>query len=401
MLLFFILVMYVVLHIFAAYEVYVWLKDLGGVFERKSTKAVLIMLYVIFAMLLIIAIFLPPQSELKKLLSRIGNYYEGVFINTLIVIVVAHLGALILKLLRIIPKDFFRKGKAKHIGGLVCLICVIVLSVYGCVNANYIQKTEYNVAVNKAVSGDNKNMRIVLISDLHLGYNLGYRNMEKMAEEINELQPDLVCIAGDIFDNSYDALDNPQKIAAALSSIKSTYGTYACWGNHDINDKLLMGFTVNNSELKLHDERMAELLKAANVHLLEDETEVIDNKFTLIGRLDKHKPGTEDNTRKSIDEFSFDKSLPVIVIDHEPNELQELADAGIDLDLCGHTHNGQIFPLTLTSQLIWENSAGYLQKTGKDGNTMHNYVTEGVGVYGPFMRTGCKSEIMCINVQFK
>jgi hypothetical protein len=146
---------------------------------------------------------------------------------------------------------------------------------------------------------------------------------------------------------------------------------------------------------------MAELLKAANVHLLEDETEVIDNKFTLIGRLDKHKPGTEDNTRKSIDEFSFDKSLPVIVTEHEPNELQELADAGVDLDLCGHTHNGQIFPLTLTSQLIWENSAGYMQKAGKDGNIMHSYVTAGVGAYGPFMRTGCKSEIMCINVQFK
>jgi hypothetical protein len=330
-----------------------------------------------------------------------GNYYEGIFINTLIVIVFAHLISLILKLFKIIPKNYFHDGKGKKIGGLICLVCVVGLSAYGFINAHYMQISNFDVTVDKPIKGTNKNMRIVLVSDLHLGYNLGYKDVEKMVSKINDLNPDMVCMAGDIFDNNYDALDDPKKIEEAFKKIKSTYGTYACWGNHGISDKLLMGFTVNNSEKKTHDVRMSQLLERSKIHLLEDETKVIDNKFTLVGRLDYHKPGTPDNTRLSIDKFNYNTSMPVIVLEHEPVELQDLADAGIDMDLCGHTHNGQIFPMTVSSQLMWENSAGYLQKIGKDGNIMHNFVSEGVGAYGPFMRTGCKSEIMCIDVSFE
>ena len=145
---------------------------------------------------------------------------------------------------------------------------------------------------------------------------------------------------------------------------------------------------------------MTKFLKDSGIILLADEEMVVEDKFTIIGRLDLSKPGTDDEKRKNIEEFKFDKSKLVIDLDHEPAELQETADAGIDLDLCGHTHNGQFFPLTLGIGFIWENPAGYIQKKASDGHIMHNIVTEGVGVYGPFMRTFTHSEIAEINVHF-
>ena len=91
----------------------------------------------------------------------------------------------------------------------------------------------------------------------------------------------------------------------------------------------------------------------------------------------------------------MDLSKPVIVIDHEPGELEELSEAGVDLDLSGHTHDGQIFPANLLMKFLWENPCGYLQK----GN-MHSIVTSGVGLFGPDMRVGTKAEICQIHVNF-
>lgn len=390
------LIIYTALNLFIAYEIHTWLKSFSHHFQRKDVKAVLIIIYTFLGLMTVIAFVLPSGTYIKKLMSRMANYYEGILINTLLTILIAFIIGFILKLTKAVGKDFFKEKKNKRICGTICAIIIVIWSAYGFINAHYIRTSEYSITVDKP--GDN--MKIVLAADLHLGYSIGYRETEQMAEKINAQNPDLVCIAGDIFDNDYDALDNPERIKAALKSIKSTYGVYACWGNHDISDKLLGGFTVNPGGIKKHDERMTKLLEDAGVKLLADELEEVDGKFTVIGRLDYHKPGTDSSKRKAIDEFDFDKTKPVILIDHEPKELQEIADAGVDIDLCGHTHNGQIFPGTLTINLFWENAAGYLKKPGRDGNEMHNFVTEGVGVYGPFMRTGCKAEIMSINAEF-
>ena len=90
------------------------------------------------------------------------------------------------------------------------------------------------------------------------------------------------------------------------------------------------------------------------------------------------------------------EDLPVIVIDHEPRELQELADAGVDLDLCGHTHDGQMYPGKILTDIYWENPCGYLQK-----GQMQNIVTSGVGVFGPNMRVGTNAEICSIHITFE
>ena len=143
---------------------------------------------------------------------------------------------------------------------------------------------------------------------------------------------------------------------------------------------------------------MDAFLEKAGIRLLREEGVLIEDAFYLYGRPDYGRPGRGIRVRKTPAQLTegMDLSRPVIVIDHQPRELQELADAGVDLDLCGHTHDGQTFPGNLTARLFWENTCGYLEKDG-----MHNIVTSGVGVFGPDMRLGTRSEICVITVRFR
>ena len=215
---------------------------------------------------------------------------------------------------------------------------ISVISIYGVINAGNIQTTKYEISVGKK-AGKLKSLNVVLIADLHLGYNIGCRQMEQMAEKINAQNPDLVVVAGDIFDNEYEALDNPDRLAEILRGIHSKYGVYACYGNHDIQEKILAGFTFGGRAKKQSSVEMDEFLEKAGFTLLRDEYVLIDNAFYLYGRPDYERPGRGIEERKTAQEITdnMDLSLPVLVIDHEPRELQELADAGVDADLCGHT----------------------------------------------------------------
>ena len=163
--------------------------------------------------------------------------------------------------------------------------------------------------------------------------------------------------------------------------MKSTYGTYACWGNHDVNQKILAGFTFSTGKTLEHDKRMDSFFKKAKINLLTDEVKLIDNKFYVAGRLDDEKPATGE-VKKSADELL--------------KGLDELSKAGTDVLLCGHTHDGQIFPGNIFIKLFWENACGYLKK-----GYMHNIVTSGVGIYGPYIRVGTHAEICPITVNFK
>ena len=293
-------------------------------------------------------------------------------------------------------KHIFVTTQMHRIAGCVCALVILIASIWGVVNARIIHVTPYDVTVDKTVEGMDE-MKVVLVADLHLGYNIGEKQMQQMVDRINEQDADLVVIAGDIFDNEWEAVEAPETIAATLRSIRSKYGVYACYGNHDIEEPVLAGFTFRQSEKKESDPRMDEFLKDANITLLRDEGMLIDGKFYLYGRPDAHRPGRGIETRKTPDEITagLDKDKPIIVLDHQPKELQELADAGVDIDLCGHTHDGQMFPGNLTIKLMWENACGYLQK-GK----MHNIVTSGVGLFGPNMRVGTKAEICPITIYF-
>ncbi len=374
-----------------------WMGACSGAFRTVWARSAVVLLYAFFASSLLIAFFLPP-SRLQRAMKLISNYWLGVLLYMTLTIGAALILRFILRRIPGFPKEFLYSRHGLAAAGGVCAAVVLALSVWGIVNARIIRTTRYEVTVEKACDIPQDPLRIALVADLHLGYNISNGSMKTMVEKINAEQPDLVVIAGDIFDNQYEALEDPEELAQILSGLESTYGVYACYGNHDIEEPILAGFTFSSSGKKQSDIRMDELLEKADIRLLRDEAVLIGGAFYLYGRPDYERPGRGIDVRKTPQEITADMDLtkPVVVLDHEPRELSELADAGVDLDLCGHTHDGQIFPFNLTVSLMWENSCGYLKK----GN-MHNIVTSGLGVFGPFMRVGTRSEICIVDVNFQ
>lgn len=388
---------YIVLNMYIVHRIINALKRCHDVFYKRWMKIIISAFYSIFALSPIIGFLMPYGTQLKRISQRIANYWFALLIYAFFVVVIGHLLSLLLRrVLKVMPKDFFKRRKTTATGAIISLVLIATISVYGMYNARDIRLTNYSVTVNKSVSNMEK-LKVVLIADLHMGYSIGLDHIQKTVDLVNSQNPDIVCIAGDIYDNDYDAIEEPEEMAKILGSMKSTYGTYACWGNHDVNEKILSGFTFDFGGKKQHDSRMDNFFKKANINLLEDEVTLIDNKFYVAGRVDRDKPATENNKIKTPEELlgELDKTKPIITLYHEPDQLSELAKAGTDLLLCGHTHDGQIFPGNLMTKLSWENSCGYLKK-----GDMHNIVTSGVGVYGPYIRVGTHAEVASIDVNF-
>lgn len=375
-----------------------WLRTCHHFFGRRVVQIVLVVVYIFLALSILIAFWM-PASWARRIVKLISNYWLGTLCYLLLTILVVDIIRLILK-----RKWISFPGKEKlfsHTGhavvGTICFLIIAALSIDGVIGAARLHTTNYEVSVDKD-GGKLDSLHIVLIADLHLGYNIGVKKMKQMVKRINEQNADVVVIAGDIFDNEYEALENPEELAKILRGIKSKYGVYACYGNHDIQEPILAGFTFSKKgEKKVSDPKMDEFVENANFTLLRDEGVMIADSVYLYGRPDYERLGRGITKRKTPTEITSaaDKTKPIIVFEHEPRQLQELADAGVDVDLCGHTHDGQMFPGNLTINLFWENAYGYLQK----GN-MHNIVTSGVGLFGPNMRVGTKSEICNVYVNF-
>lgn len=436
---------YILVNVYIFWRVTGWLKVGFPALRTRGGVLASAAVYSFFALSFLIAFLMPPQAAACRVMKQIGNYWLGVLLYMILIIVVADVTRLVLLHILHIDRKKLCTPRIRRIVGRACMVLILAVSVLGVVNAGIVRTTPYEITVNKQ-AGKMDSLKVVLAADLHLGYNIGVRQMQKMVEKINEQDADLVVFAGDIFDNEWDAVEKPDEIAEILRGIRSKYGVYACYGNHDVEEPILAGFTFGGSESKQSSTEMDAFLEQANIRLLQDEGVLIDGSFYLYGRPDAQRPGaaaasagaaeaiapaavaaatagTAENegttqevsaqrqqnqtagaagaaghARLTPDEITqgMDKSKPILVIDHQPRELAELAAAGVDVDLCGHTHDGQIFPANIIVNLTWENAYGYL-KEGK----MHNIVTSGVGLFGPNMRVGTKAEICPITIRFE
>lgn len=382
---------YMIANSYLLIRIHRWLGASSPLFRKIWMRVGISLIYVCLAASILIAFFLPPGPA-RRIVKLVSNYWLGILLYLLLAVLMADL---ICFLHFLIMKRRLKCRTA--VAGGICAVAVLVLSAWGIYNARIIHVTPYDITVNKD-GGRLENLNVVLAADLHLGYNIGTAHMMQMVDRINEQNADIVVIAGDIFDNEYEALEDPAELIAVLQKIQSKYGVYACYGNHDVEEKILAGFTFAENKKKESSIQMDAFLEKAGIHLLQDEAVLIEDSFYLYGRPDAQRPGCGINMRKTAVELmgELDTGKPVIVIDHEPKELQELADAGVDVDLCGHTHDGQMFPANLITALMWENSYGYLKK-----DHMHTIVTSGVGLFGPNMRVGTIAEICSIKVHFQ
>ena len=389
---------YLLVNLYILRWAYLWMGTCNSILRALTFRIIFAVIYVLLSTSLLTGFLIKKPKSLHRILKITGNYFLGIFLYTLVIILAADLGRILLKY--VFHVSWIHSRMAFTIAGAICTVLIIFFSARGIFHAKYIKVSSYDVQINKTIPKGNS-MKIVLLADTHFGYNSGILHAKELVRKINKQKPDLVCIAGDIFDNEYDAIRDPERIEKVLQRIKSTYGVYACWGNHDLNEEILAGFTFKHkgddlSDIK--DPRMKKFLEDSNIHILEDESVLINDSFYVIGRKDASLTEKIHETRKAPAQLTegLDRDKPIIMIDHQPKELQELADAGIDLDLCGHTHDGQTFPGNFTIKLMWENPCGLLMK----GN-MTNITTSGAGVWGPAMRLGTDSEICSIDIHFK
>ena len=349
--------------------------------------------YAIFACGMPIAHFL-PEGAWRKGILRVSYGFYGIFIYLFSAYIIVEIGSLILRHIPRTKRIPQHRGNAKLLFGGVLWCGIILTCVLGILHSSDLTVRKYDIQVAKD-GGDRDSLRVVLLADLHMGYSVGEKRIANMAKLVNEQDADIILIAGDIFDNTVDGIDDPEAVKASLRSLKSRLGVYACWGNHDVDERLFSGFSTKRLELTYRSEEMERFVSDCGIVMLSDEAKLIDDSFYVIGRRDYENAGDGTKDRASLESLmdGLDTSRMVISLEHEPRFLQENADAGVDVMLCGHTHDGQFFPLNIAIRSAWENPAGLLKK-----DDMYSIVTSGVGVYGPDMRIGTDADITVVDI---
>lgn len=254
--------------------------------------------------------------------------------------------------------------------GIPIIILCAAISCYGLYNINHPILKEYQVKLEHKLT---KNMTIGMISDLHLGMNHNEKMLQEIVNKANNLNADLFIFGGDIFDE-YTKEELKNLAITQFGTIKTTYGVFYIEGNHDIL----------TNEIK-------EKLTQNNITILDDQVIQIDEKINLIGRKD-YRRNYLHQPRESLENLvaKINQELPTILIDHQPRD-QDLAEKlGIDLQLSGHTHAGQIFPANF-----------FLQYGYKKKKNYQIIVSSGYGVWGFPIRTAGRSEMIKITITKK
>lgn len=311
-------------------------------------------------------------------LNVIGGFWMAFMLYGFLFWLAADILFLLQRPFRLIPDASVPQVRLWLFGGIS--ITTIILIIAGFINAVSPVVKRYDLTVGKHFSNGADSMEIVAVSDIHLGSVIRKRSMRHLSEMISNEKPDLVLFLGDIIDGSI----GPVLRGDLLSHLKLPYlpeGNYAITGNHEYIGDL---------------RKTLPYIESKGIRVLKDEVVSLSNGVQLIGRLDRSAIQAFGSGRASLDSLlaMTDNSKPVILLDHQPYGLSDLAGTPIDLQLSGHTHNGQMWPITYITSKMFEVSHGY----GKFGNT-HVIVSSGFGLWGPRMRLGTRPEIVVISLR--
>lgn len=271
---------------------------------------------------------------------------------------------------------FIRSRKTYYFASIIFILAVML---HGNYKFWHPTVTELNLTIHKDTP-NLKNLRVVMVADVHAGYIINRKVLKMYVDRIMEQKPDIILLVGDIIDHDLPSLQK-EHMEEEFRRLKAPYGVYASTGNHE--------YRLNA------EEKIAWLSNEAGLTVLRDSTVKIANSFYLIGREDIMAPKRE-NLAYVIKKSQVDKSLPLIVMNHEPIGIEEESDNGADLALYGHTHNGQLFPNNFVVAVMYEIAHGYKKK-----DNTHVYVTSGLGLSGPQYRIGTISEIVVLNLKFE
>ncbi len=343
---------------------------------KNLFKIAFIIFYILFVLAFPLAEILSHHvgTGWSKFIIIPGYFSLPLLLYLILSVILLDLALGLARLTRILSKTTVKRRGFRLARLFLVLVMPVAVVVIGGVRNNHPQIRQYSVEIPQK-SSEVRQLKIAFIADFHLRETTDRHPMERFVEKVNTANPDIVLIGGDVFEG--DRQDEKLgEFETQFRRLKPKYGVYGVPGNHDLRSVSAITF-----------------FDRAGILLLQDAVEKIDNAFYLVGRNDGRSRG-----RKSIDEIlrDCDRSLPVIVLDHRPTDLENISQTGADILLSGHTHNGQLFPINLFAKRQYELSWGYKLK-----NRTHVFVTSGIQVWGPPVRTAGTSEILIINVSFR
>lgn len=323
--------------------------------------------------------------------SQMGVYWMAFFVYLLLSLAAFDTVRLVLRLTakNILTPRFNAIGT----GAALC-VCVLII-LFGALYARIIKTVNYNINIPAAAGASDSvsassSLRLTLISDIHLGTTVNSKWTARIVNTVNKTKPDIICIAGDVFDGHIDNINDMPQIIAELKKLNAPLGVYACLGNHDV-DRVSFSMGAGN-------ERITQLLRETDITVLEDEVIPVGN-FYLAGRRDIRPIGMKALRKTADDLLAGFNDRPLIVLDHQPMQFAQLEKAGADLVLSGHTHRGQLFPANFITRAIFK-KAGAAHYGYFKGEVLQAVITSGAGVWGPPLRVGTSSEAAVIDITF-
>jgi predicted MPP superfamily phosphohydrolase len=366
----------IVFLIYTLINVYVFRRGWQALPKSKAAKRTYSIVYSFAFFSFIIAMLGRNHLSLpvQKILYFPGTSWLAVMMYLLLFFAITDLIHFLNRFFHYIPRNFSKNFRKIQV--LTGYILVFSLAIYGYHQFTNPKIVEQEIVIHKN-AGNYKELKVVGISDLHLGVNIDKKRLTQYVNLVNEQHPDLILIAGDIVDNNALPLEK-EKMWEEFEQLQAPLGIYFCLGNHEY----LSGIQPSMN-----------FLQKTKLHLLIDDFAPVDSSLYIIGRDDKQG----NHNRKPLKDLvsGIDSNLPLILLDHEPYHLEEAEENGIDLQFSGHTHNGQLWPGNLLVKKMYELGYGYKQK----GNT-HYFVSSGLGLWGPQFRIGTQSELVIFNIKF-
>jgi uncharacterized protein len=370
----------IVLTIYSLVNIYIFYKGYKSLPLLQENNLLYALTFFLLAAVFIAAKFLEARhsSVITDVLNIIGGFWLAFMLYGFLLFFISDIVLVILRISGIISGEnilLFRKCTF-----ILTVSISALLIMTGFINALIPVVTRYDLTINKS-AGEIKTLRIAAVSDIHLGSIIRKRSIKKLSGILDDLKPDLVLLLGDIVDGELGPVLRGD-LMRYFTCPKCSDGLYAITGNHEF---------IGGGD------RTIPYIESKGIRILKDEIVTLEGGIQMIGRIDRDSRRFYRKERLPLDSLmaKIDTTKPVILLDHQPWHLAETAKKGIDLQLSGHTHNGQIWPLNYIIAMIYDLSYGYL----KLENT-HFIVSSGYGLWGPRVRLGSRSEVLLINIKF-
>lgn len=365
----FILILNIVFSIYIAYHIHLS-------FFAKYNRAKVTPFVIIICNLFIIT----------RSIEKFSSYYiHDVFIFISDIILALFIYIFFFYLLTDFIKVVFKLFKTPfinhYIQGIVSVTLSVIICILGFINSHITKINEYNITLNKTVYTP---FTFAALADIHIGSDMTPARLSREIQHINSLEPDFVVIAGDIIDNN--VYDFTEEYIEEFKKLEAPLGVYVVFGNHEY-------YSGTQQEV------LSVFNKAGFKTLIDDVAYIPEKEFYIIGRDSLRHTNSSNDERTSIETLYSridDKTKPVIILDHIPKSSLDGRKINADIQISGHTHDGQLFPINLIVKKMYELSHGM-----KNYDGFHFFVTSGLGLWGPPVRVGTDSEIMLINVANK